>query len=711
MAEVSRKRALEGDGPQHMRKKLRPSELPLSQSKRSAIDNLVHTFRKKGHYDSIRKELLAQYEASPAKDDLLTALKDLVENETDRNPSLLAKDPRMATTLIEGAGERINIYGNIMNTVGELLDKLIKDQGLPKMREYRVLEIGAEAAAEEEARGSKTDEEWAQEAELRRQEREAIRERELEKERQIEREERAKKEERKRREKEQEEERERLRKEEKERRRKEREERDRQDEERRRKERERIDKEREEARERRKKEDEEHEKTRKERLERIRKEDEERARRIQEELDRSRGGRYRSRRDRSRTPVRERSRDRARVRDRSRRRSRTRSRTRSRERTKDVKPEDIKVDDDLALQLLLQESEQMKKSRQRPALERSESLEPPMRKAHPPKSLVPRDPVAVRLTKLEGKSSPALRSPSKEPATPAADSDVPMEDAAPIDKPHETLAKSRWDTAPPLPSKGGRTRSPSVAHSASMRDRSKSRSLSRGTRNDRRASRVEDDRRSRRDDDRHSYRPRDDRDDKRSRRGSRSRSRETHASRRKSRYDSRSPSPKDRDNERRRDRTRSPPRGGRRGRGRTPPARRRRHSRSRSPDGIDRYVPGGGAAVAAAATPASTTSRKREDSRDRKRDDSRPRKRNDSRDRPRSYRSRDYDRWEGGRSRGTRFDESDRYIPGGGGDDKEPDKKTRERSRSRDRDRGRDDRDRRRRARSRTRSRSCTRRR
>jgi hypothetical protein len=64
MAEVGRKRALDGDGVQQMRKKLRPSELPLSQAKRSAIDNLVHTFRKKGHYDSIRKELLAQYEAS-----------------------------------------------------------------------------------------------------------------------------------------------------------------------------------------------------------------------------------------------------------------------------------------------------------------------------------------------------------------------------------------------------------------------------------------------------------------------------------------------------------------------------------------------------------------------------------------------------------------------------------------------------------------------
>ncbi len=67
MADVGRKRTLEGDAPALMRKKLRPSELPLSQAKRSAIDSLVHTFRKKGQYDSIRKELMAQYVASVCK--------------------------------------------------------------------------------------------------------------------------------------------------------------------------------------------------------------------------------------------------------------------------------------------------------------------------------------------------------------------------------------------------------------------------------------------------------------------------------------------------------------------------------------------------------------------------------------------------------------------------------------------------------------------
>ncbi|KAJ4323327.1 hypothetical protein N0V94_001943 [Neodidymelliopsis sp. IMI 364377] len=455
MAEVSRKRALDGDSPAAPRKKLRPSELPLSQTQRTAIDNLAHTFRKKGHYDSIRKDLLAQFEASPAKADLLAALEELVDRETDRNPSLLSKDPRVAATLIEGAGERSDIYGKITQTVSTLLDQLIEQQGLPKMREHRIQEVGAEVAAEEEKRGSKTEEQWAQEADARRQEREAVLEKEREKERERERAEKTKREERKRRQKEEDEAREKARQEEKERRRKEREQQQKEDEERRRKKRERIEKEEEEERARIKKEREEHEATREARLKKIREEDREREKRLEAELSQSRSGRSRGGRARSRSRDRDRGRDRDRERDRDRDRDRrrSRSRTRSRERTKSVRPEDIKVDDDLALQLLLQESEEMKKSRQRPTLDRSESLEPPLKKAQPPRALVPRDPLAARLARLDSKPhSPATKSPSKEPPTPTTpapgskDEDTVMEDAPPADD----SAKSRWDRPPPI---------------------------------------------------------------------------------------------------------------------------------------------------------------------------------------------------------------------------------------------------------------------
>ncbi|KAJ8105566.1 hypothetical protein OPT61_g10097 [Boeremia exigua] len=643
----------------------------------------------------------------PAKADLLGALEELVDRETDRNPSLLSKDPRVAATLIEGVGERSDIYGKITQTVSALLDKLIQEQGLPKMREHRIQEVGAEVAAEEEKRGSKTEEQWQQESDARRSERQAKLEQERERERERERAEKAKKEERKRRQKEEEEAREKKRQEEKEERRKAREAQQKEDEDRRRKKRERIEREEEEERARLKKEREEHEASREERLRKIREEDREREKRIEAELAQSRSGRSRGGRGRSRSRSRDRDRgrdkDRDYDRDYNRERRRSKSRSRSRERIRSVRPEDIKVDDDLALQLLLQESEAMKRSRQRPALDRSESLEPPLKKAQPPRALFPRDPVAARLSKLDSKPhSPATHSPSKEPPTPTTpalankDEDTPMEDAPPLDD----SAKSRWDRPPPLkPEKSrGHSRSHSVAHSSSARKRSRTRSRSRGSRHDRRSSIVEDDRRARRED-RRSQRPydnkprdRDDRGDRDNRQ--RSRSRDANASRRKSRV-SRSPEHRG-DRNRRTSRSRS--RDGHRARERSPARSRRIHSRSKSPEIIDRYIPRGGEKrddnreqkrdSSRDRKRSDSRDRKRNDSRDRKRDSSRNRRRDDSRDRPRNYRSREYDRWdarEGGArenrdSRGTRdtterssrFQDSDRYVPGGtGGDDKD----------------------------------------
>jgi hypothetical protein len=43
------------------RKKLKLSDLPLTQAKRTAIDGLLHTFKKKGEFDSIRKKAFAQF--------------------------------------------------------------------------------------------------------------------------------------------------------------------------------------------------------------------------------------------------------------------------------------------------------------------------------------------------------------------------------------------------------------------------------------------------------------------------------------------------------------------------------------------------------------------------------------------------------------------------------------------------------------------------
>jgi len=45
-------------------RKFKASDLPLTSATRSAIDSLAHSFKKKGGYDAIRKEVWEKFEAS-----------------------------------------------------------------------------------------------------------------------------------------------------------------------------------------------------------------------------------------------------------------------------------------------------------------------------------------------------------------------------------------------------------------------------------------------------------------------------------------------------------------------------------------------------------------------------------------------------------------------------------------------------------------------
>jgi hypothetical protein len=46
------------------RKKIKTGDLPLSSASRSAVDSLAHTFKKKGGYDTIRKQVWEKFEGS-----------------------------------------------------------------------------------------------------------------------------------------------------------------------------------------------------------------------------------------------------------------------------------------------------------------------------------------------------------------------------------------------------------------------------------------------------------------------------------------------------------------------------------------------------------------------------------------------------------------------------------------------------------------------
>ncbi|PNS19257.1 Set1 complex component shg1 [Sphaceloma murrayae] len=169
MAAVEGVRIGGDDGP--LRKKPKISELPISSAKRSSVEGLLHVFKKKGEFDSLRKKVYAQFEAGNSKDNLLRSLQTFTDEEIERDPiKYLGKDRRLAAPLLEGAAARADIYPTTEIDINEFISQYL-DEAEVALREARRKEIGEDAAREEEKRGAKSDEAYAADAEVRRQER------------------------------------------------------------------------------------------------------------------------------------------------------------------------------------------------------------------------------------------------------------------------------------------------------------------------------------------------------------------------------------------------------------------------------------------------------------------------------------------------------------------------------------------------------------
>ncbi|EAW22650.1 BOD1/SHG1 domain-containing protein [Aspergillus fischeri NRRL 181] len=349
------------------RKKFKTEELPLTAAQHTAIEDLLHAFKKKGGFDNVRKKIWAEFHDGEARAEFTKLLIELAESEIEREPELLSRERGKAATLIEGAVDRSDVYKKAEKLIDALASNHLQFI-LDSVRDIRRQQVGDELAAKEEQAGNKTDEDFAAQIRAKRE----IREREwqemVRKQRELEEQEARRKaeEERKKREIErQKEEEERAR-------RKEREEQRRAERERQREEERRL--------------EEQREMERQERYERRRREERERYR----DWDRSRD------RDRSRTRDRDRDRDRDRERDCDRPRSigyrSPRYRDSRREKSATPKeptqapppppPPPVAVDDksleEAALQLLLKEGEELAaKARQKPEFdfEEAEAIE------------------------------------------------------------------------------------------------------------------------------------------------------------------------------------------------------------------------------------------------------------------------------------------------------------------------------------------------
>ncbi|KAF7113616.1 hypothetical protein CNMCM5793_002972 [Aspergillus hiratsukae] len=351
------------------RKKFKTEELPLTAAQHTAIEDLLHAFKKKGGFDNVRKKIWAEFHDGEARAEFTRSLIELAESEIEREPELLSRERGKAATLIEGAVDRSDVY----KRAEKLIDALASNHLqliLDSVRDIRRQQVGDELAAKEEQAGNKTDEDFAAQIRAKRDIRDREWQETVRKQRELEEEEARRKaeEERKKREIErQKEEEERAR-------RKEREEQRRAERERQREEERRL--------------EELREKERQERYERRRREERERYR----DYDRARD------RDRSRTRDRDRDRDKDRERDHDRGRARSighrspRFRDSRREKSATPKeptqapppppPPPVAVDDksleEAALQLLLKEGEELAaKARQKPEFdfEEAEAIE------------------------------------------------------------------------------------------------------------------------------------------------------------------------------------------------------------------------------------------------------------------------------------------------------------------------------------------------
>ncbi|KAL5002602.1 complex proteins associated with Set1p component shg1-domain-containing protein [Aspergillus recurvatus] len=155
------------------RKKFKTDELPLTAAQHKAIEDLLHSFKKKGGFDHIRKKIWSEFHDGEGKAEFTRRLTEIAESEIEREPQLLSREQGKAATLIEGAVDRSDIY----KTVEKTLDALA-EQHLPaifeSIQEIRRQTIGDEQATRELIAGNRTDEEYAMLVKAKRDEREKI---------------------------------------------------------------------------------------------------------------------------------------------------------------------------------------------------------------------------------------------------------------------------------------------------------------------------------------------------------------------------------------------------------------------------------------------------------------------------------------------------------------------------------------------------------
>jgi len=76
-------------------------------------DQLVTAFKRRGHFDALRKSTLTSFQNSKAGQRLTIRLQDIVRAEVEKDANLLHRDRSKSSILIGGAVDRSGVLDNV----------------------------------------------------------------------------------------------------------------------------------------------------------------------------------------------------------------------------------------------------------------------------------------------------------------------------------------------------------------------------------------------------------------------------------------------------------------------------------------------------------------------------------------------------------------------------------------------------------------------
>lgn len=81
-------------------------------------------YKKRGHFDALKKDLFTQFQDSEVKAGFLELLEKTVDGELDRDPSLMVRDRAKAAVMLERMADKKDVY----RTVEDLMEKLLAEK-------------------------------------------------------------------------------------------------------------------------------------------------------------------------------------------------------------------------------------------------------------------------------------------------------------------------------------------------------------------------------------------------------------------------------------------------------------------------------------------------------------------------------------------------------------------------------------------------------